>query len=201
MATQQERRAQTRQKILVAAAELFVKQGFDSTSVAQIVARANVVKGTFYQHFETKMDLLVVLGRQEGEERVSKLVDSVKQGASAIEALQRYYAVLAQWFEAQAPIAQDVVISAIRLHDPTSDAPEHVPHDFTKLMLCFAQEQGEVRKDIDAKTQAIVIGGAFTLAVVDWCRSTDKTSLRKSTEDCFQVFLRGVVMSKGGIGK
>lgn len=192
MASQEERRALTRQKILNAAAELFLKNGFETTSVAQIVAHANVVKGTFYQHFETKMDLLVVLGRQHGADQVRKLIHQVRQGASALEILQRYYLAMAQWFEAHAPIAQDVIISAIRLHDSNSNSPEYVAHDFTKLMLRFAQERGEARKDIHVTAQACVIGGAFTLAVIDWCRNPEAATLQEQTKACLAVFLEGI---------
>lgn len=192
MATQQERRQKTRQKILNAASELFMKQGFEKTTISQILLRANIVKGTFYQHFETKMDLLVVLGRQEGAEQVQQLIETVRQGASALEALQRYYLVLAQWFEANAPIAQDVIISAIRLHNPESSSPEYVAHDFTRLILSLAQEQGEVRTDVDANTQAIAIGGAFTLAAVDWCHNPEASGLQQQTAACFKIFLDGV---------
>lgn len=164
--------------------------------MAQIVARANVVKGTFYQHFQTKMDLLVVLGRQDGAEQVRDLIERVRQGASALEALQKYYLVMAQWFEANAHIAQDVIISAIRLHDPDSSFPEYIAHDFTKLMLESAKEQGEVRTDIDINTQAIVIGGAFTLAVIDWCRHPETSQLQVQSTACFEVFLQGVQVLK-----
>ena len=47
MATQAARRRSTRQAILQAAARLFRGQGYDETSVDQIVETADVAKGTF----------------------------------------------------------------------------------------------------------------------------------------------------------
>ena len=192
MASQQKRREKTRHKILTAASALFLKQGFENTTIAQIIQKADIVKGTFYQHFDTKMDLLVTLGRQEGAEQVKQLIESVKNGASAIKALESYYLVLAQWFEAHAPIAQDVIISAIHLHNPSSNSPEHVAHDFTRLILQLAQKQKEVKRNIDANTQAIALGGAFTLSVIDWSRDPQPKKLQKQTAECFKIFLGGV---------
>lgn len=192
MASQEDRRASTRQKILNAAADLFLNNGFEKTTIAQIVAHANIVKGTFYQHFQTKMDLLVLLGRQEGAERVHKLIEQVVQGESALNALQRYYLVMAQWFETYPNIAEDVMISAIRLHDPNSDVPEYVAHDFTRLMLKIAQERKEVRADIDINSMSVAIGGAFTIAVIDWCRNPETASLQERFKSCFRIFLQGV---------
>jgi AcrR family transcriptional regulator len=48
----------TRQALLDAAIELFGTTGFDGTSVQSIVERAQVTKGGFYHHFESKQALL-----------------------------------------------------------------------------------------------------------------------------------------------
>jgi AcrR family transcriptional regulator len=48
----------TRQALLDAAIELFGTNGFDATSVQSIVERAEVTKGGFYHHFESKQALL-----------------------------------------------------------------------------------------------------------------------------------------------
>ncbi len=191
MATQEDRRALTRQKILDAAAELFLAHGFEDTTMAQIVEKANIVKGTFYQHFQTKVDLLVALGWRDSAERVGRLIEEVERGASPLDVLQRFYGVMAQWFEAHAPIAEDVIVSSIRLHDARSNSPEGASHDFTRMMLEIARKRGEVRADVDAATLAIAVGGAFTLAVIDWSRNPEPGRLQKLFAGCFRVFLQG----------
>lgn len=192
MASHESRRAATRQKILNAAAELFLNAGFEKTTIAQIIDHANIVKGTFYQHFQTKMDLLLELGREESAGRVRDLIARVTQGESALDALQRYYQVMAQWFETNPNIAEDIMLSAIRMHDPDSNAPELVAHDLTRLMLQIARERKEVRTDIDINTMAVVLGGAFTVAVIDWSRNPKTQPLQERFKSCFQIFLQGV---------
>lgn len=201
MATQESRRASTRQKILNAAAELFLKNGFERTTMAQILEHANIVKGTFYQHFRTKMDVLLVLGRQDGAERVQDLIARVMQGESALDALQRYYLVLAQWFETYPNIAEDIMLSAIRLHDPDSDVPEYVAHDFTRLMLKIARERNEIRADVDINNLSIAIGGTFFFAVFDWCRNPDGESLQERCKSSFRIFLQGVQVQRKKVVK
>ena len=191
MATQAERRALTRQKILDAAQQLFKNKGFERTSVMQIAERANIVKGTFYQHFETKMDVLVALSRRDGRERVLALVDKVHDGLSPLEALRRYYLVLAQWFEEHAPVAQDVIISAIRMHDSQATSPQENAHAFTLCMLEIAQQRNEIRRDITPLQLAFVLGGAFTLAVINWSCDPQKTLLQSHAQQCLKVFLEG----------
>ena len=47
-----------RARVLDAAVELFADQGYDGTSVSQVIARAGVAKGGFYHHFASKEALL-----------------------------------------------------------------------------------------------------------------------------------------------
>jgi len=55
------RGVETQNAILNSASELFSKNGYDATSVADICSKANVSKGAFYHHFSSKQDLFLVL--------------------------------------------------------------------------------------------------------------------------------------------
>jgi AcrR family transcriptional regulator len=47
-----------RARVLDAAVDLFARQGYDGTSVAQVITQAGVAKGGFYHHFASKEALL-----------------------------------------------------------------------------------------------------------------------------------------------
>ncbi|HAE12722.1 MAG: TetR/AcrR family transcriptional regulator [Chitinophagales bacterium] len=51
-------REKSREKIVLAAMELFSKQSFHRTSVADIARTAGISKGLIYNYFETKEDIL-----------------------------------------------------------------------------------------------------------------------------------------------
>ena len=61
MATQGERRAETRQRLLDAAAELFAERGIEGSSVDAIAERAERTSGAIYDHFDGKAGLLFAL--------------------------------------------------------------------------------------------------------------------------------------------
>ena len=61
MATQGERRAETRQRLLDAAAELFAARGVEGSSVDAIAERAERTSGAVYDHFGGKDGLLFAL--------------------------------------------------------------------------------------------------------------------------------------------
>ena len=61
MATQGERRADTRQRLLDAAADLFATRGIEASSVDAIAERAERTSGAIYDHFGGKEGILFAL--------------------------------------------------------------------------------------------------------------------------------------------
>jgi AcrR family transcriptional regulator len=75
-----------RERLVIAAVDLFTEQGYDATTVAQIAERAGVTKSTFFRHFPDKRELLVA-----GQEALSFLLaEGIAQApddASPLEAV------------------------------------------------------------------------------------------------------------------
>jgi AcrR family transcriptional regulator len=75
-----------RERLVLAAVDLFTEQGYDATTVAQIADRAGVTKSTFFRHFPDKRELLVA-----GQETLSRLlaegIAEAPQTASPLEAV------------------------------------------------------------------------------------------------------------------
>lgn len=58
-----------RDRLVVAALELFTEQGYDATTVTQIAERAGVTKSTFFRYFPDKRELLTA-----GQETLTTLL-------------------------------------------------------------------------------------------------------------------------------
>ena len=75
-----------RERMVLAAVDLFTEQGYDATTVAQIAERAGVTKSTFFRHFPDKRELLVA-----GQEVLSRLlaegIAKAPETASPLEAV------------------------------------------------------------------------------------------------------------------
>ena len=75
-----------RERLVVAAVDLFTEQGYDSTTVAQIAERAGVTRSTFFRHFSDKREVLVA-----GQETLSQLlaegIAEAPESASPLEAV------------------------------------------------------------------------------------------------------------------
>ena len=75
-----------RERLVVAAVDLFTEQGYDATTVAEIAERAGVTRSTFFRHFSDKREVLVA-----GQETLSQLlaegITEAPEGASPLEAV------------------------------------------------------------------------------------------------------------------
>ena len=95
-----------RDRLIVAAVDLFTEQGYDATTVAQIAERAGVTKSTFFRHFPDKRELLVA-----GQEVLSRLLaEGIAEAAEGATPLQAVAAGLSRAAEAMAvsPISREL---------------------------------------------------------------------------------------------
>ncbi len=73
-----------RERLVVAAVDLFTEQGYDATTVAQIAERAGTTKSTFFRHFPDKRELLVA-----GQQTLSRLLaEGIADAPAAASPLQ-----------------------------------------------------------------------------------------------------------------
>src|ERR1700738_5060654 len=69
--TRAESHAQTRERLLVAARQVFARHGFGGASVDMIAAEAGYSKGAIYSNFETKEAILFELLERYAEEQIA----------------------------------------------------------------------------------------------------------------------------------
>jgi len=67
------KKAETKQKLVQAASELFWSKGYDATSITEITERADVAPGTFYLHFQSKADVALLQFRQWMDDFLAQL--------------------------------------------------------------------------------------------------------------------------------
>ncbi|MFC0503954.1 TetR/AcrR family transcriptional regulator [Micromonospora costi] len=75
-----------RERLVVAAVDLFTEQGYDATTVAQIAERAGVTKSTFFRYFPDKRDLLVA-GQETLRQLLAEGIAEAPEDASPLDAV------------------------------------------------------------------------------------------------------------------
>lgn len=69
-----ERRDKTRKQLLVAAARLVAMRGTDGLTIEDFIRAAGVARGTFYNHFQTREQLISTLWRHLGKTSLRKIL-------------------------------------------------------------------------------------------------------------------------------
>ncbi|MET8796870.1 helix-turn-helix domain-containing protein [Nocardia sp. NPDC004568] len=93
-----------RDRLVVAAVDLFTEQGYDATTVAQIAERAGVTKSTFFRHFPDKREVLVA-----GQETLSRLLaEGIADAPGAAGPLEAVAAGLVRASTALGPMSREI---------------------------------------------------------------------------------------------
>jgi len=188
MATQSERRATTQAAILDAAEKLFRQKGFDGASVEDITSAANVAKGTFYQHFETKTDILLALIRRHEAETLNEIEHHLRQGRPPLKVGEALVQGVARSFEKDRKMAVKSIAVAM-----TNPAPKDEPSLRTAFARIFAEAQrrGEIRADMDPHDLALTLVGGVLPVILLWVAEGKKGELAPAIGKLWRVLLEG----------
>ena len=85
------------ERLVGAALELFIEQGYDETTVAQIAQRAGLTKSTFFRHFPDKREVLFA-GQDDFFQRPADAIRAAPSTAAPLDAVAAGLAALASVF-------------------------------------------------------------------------------------------------------
>lgn len=109
--TRSERRSrETRDKLLNAAQEIFLKKGYDSTTTREIAERADLGAGTFYVHFRDKRAIYDALVRRANREMHRRWLDARRPKMSVEEQVVAALRVNFDYFRDNADLARLILI-------------------------------------------------------------------------------------------
>lgn len=190
------KRRQTLDLLVTTAFHLFDEHGYEAVTMAQIAARADVAKGTLYNHFPVKEALLAY--RFHGE-----LAQSVAGLQSAIQTLPTFALRLAALFHASAKWSQahrSYLPHYLRFRLATADYGEsqgqaHGTHSgleqVFESLIRAGQSSGEFRADISSWQLAHMLQFLYLGTMMRWL-AQPKANLRHEFDAMLKVFLRGL---------
>jgi len=92
--TRAESQAQTRQRLLLAAVEVFARDGYAGASVDEITEHAGYSRGAFYANFQNKDDLFLAMLEMQMEAVIAAatgIINSATEPAAKIALLKKVY--------------------------------------------------------------------------------------------------------------
>lgn len=165
-----ERRArETRRKILLAALELFSERDPDAVTVDEIAARADVARGTVFNHFASKDSLCHAMGELQIEALRDAIDEGQITGPSAGEKIAQAMRIMAGFPSRDPQRYRTMLIRALATLQP-GQLPEHRMQWFRVLedWVREGQESGELRVDAPPCELAGFVMGLQLQATLLW---------------------------------
>ncbi|QKE73305.1 TetR/AcrR family transcriptional regulator [Arthrobacter citreus] len=148
----------TRQKLLEAANEVFLEEGFQKATITQMIKRADIGYGTAYVHFKGKEDLLIVL-MESVMERFYTIAETsffpeTKESAESI--IYKQATLFLKMAEDERNMMQ-IFEQGIGISEVISDKWKTIREKFINritLDISYAQEKGLARKELNPELVA-----------------------------------------------
>jgi AcrR family transcriptional regulator len=157
---------ETRERILLAAMELFRKHGFHNTSLAQILDRANITKGGFYFHFKSKDELGFAVLKRTKSFWMKNVIGALEDEPDARSRIRKMVEIMTQMhrgdiFRGGALLA----VMAAEMMDTESEFAERITGIFDEWqkslvdILERGKAEGLFKNHVDSKALALILIG------------------------------------------
>lgn len=173
--TRRERKKEeTKERIFKAALKLFKTKGFEATTVDDIAAKADVAKGTFFNYFPRKEEVLGHLGTiwiEEAEQRAEAILrEPGAAGARIIEMLADF----ASFYEEDPALSVHVATEwSRRMHAGVDETCQRWDR-LGERIIERLQAAGEMRRDVDPVTASQLMASVYDGTMLRWVAAVEK---------------------------
>jgi AcrR family transcriptional regulator len=182
------------QDIYLAAAQLFVEKGLDSTSVADIADALNMTKAGLYYYFESKQELLyriVLLGLDSVKEEVLDPVREIKDAEERLRFIILNHARLAAEGNHAVIIVSHEMNSLSFTQREAMLKRKREYFEFVRNTLVELKKDKKLY-DIDITTATFTLLGMI-LWLPRWFRPNGKLTVKQVCEDVCDMALKGLL--------
>ncbi|MGM7702575.1 TetR/AcrR family transcriptional regulator [Pseudalkalibacillus sp. Hm43] len=146
---------QTRENLLGAASRIFIEQGFQKTTITQIIKQADTGYGTAYVHFKNKDDILIALM----EDVMNKFYEiaelpfrpsSPDDASTMIQKQVQMFLEMAKEEQQMLSVVEEAIGHSDAVYQKWSEIRERFIHRIAEDIR-FSQQSGIAYKDVDAE--------------------------------------------------
>jgi TetR/AcrR family transcriptional regulator, cholesterol catabolism regulator len=182
-----------RERVYHAAVELFIEKGYDRTTIEEITEKADVARGTFFNHFQSKEDLISAWGEYRRQELMGFLGEiNVRDDASTLQ-LKRCMDLLGRLNENERDETVAMLTAWVRAGRPILEEP-YVASIFIEI-ISAAIERGEFGVHVPPELAGMVLRDAYLGALYRWIHDLpgqEQGSLTRELGEILQLFVEGM---------
>ncbi|MGW2919483.1 TetR/AcrR family transcriptional regulator [Streptomyces angustmyceticus] len=159
-----------RARIFSAALSLFAEKGFEQTKVDDITERADVARGTFFNHFQHKEELVTAWSSQRQSRFEEKLRRETRTDDDLSVALGRCMTALVEVNEEEREpgLNRVMLTSWVRAGLPITEPPR-TAEVFADVIRTWVAD-GKIRSGVDPMQVGHLLRDAYLGALFRWCR-------------------------------
>ena len=193
---------EARARILDAAEMLFSKQGYDDTSMDQIVEESSLSKGAIYGYYSSKDELFLALQERQSTSSLSEIRSTFSPEDSAKTKLEKstdmVFASLIGISKQACRMNLEFAVKAPRMKSlqRMRDRLFKTEHDFLAGIISEGIKAGEFREDIDPDSLASILIAMIDGLAFNWVSTSfefEWGALRNKTK---KLVLEGLQVSK-----
>ncbi len=179
--------------------DLFSKKGFELTTVEDITRAAHVAKGTFYNFFAKKEDVLLYFLDTEFSKSRKEIQRKISLTSTIAEKIELLIATYIKY------IFPNKEFSAVLIKERVMNLGTGSNRNELNLMLQLtelfdeAKQRGEIRGDIDSGHLAEMVFAIYTMYVIYWTNGFIKTKKQcvERIREVSMFMLQGVAQNHG----
>lgn len=181
----------TKGKIVTAAWDLFYRQGYENTTVEEIIEESQTSRGSFYHYFDGKDDLLSSLNYLF-DDKYAELTEALDMNQNSFDILMYLNQELFAMIEHTVSVELLAQMYAAQL---TTKGEKHLldrDRLYYRLLRQIArqgQERGELRDDLPTGEIVKTYALCERALIYDWCICDGTYSLREYAGKMMPVFL------------
>ena len=182
----------TKSRIVDAAWKLFYEQGFENTTVEEIIALSETSKGSFYHYFGSKDDLLGSLAYLF-DEKYEELAGGEVMGKGAVDALFYLNRELFLMIENRIDISLLARLLSTQLTLQGSKQlldRDRVYFKLLRRIVAKGQESGEITDELSVGEIVRLYAMTERELLYDWCLRGGDYSLSSYAEKTLPLLLR-----------
>ena len=181
----------TRGKIINAAWDLFYEQGYDDTTVEEIVEESGTSKGSFYHYFSGKDALLSSLS-DLFDDKYQELIPTLEEDMDSFDKLM--YLNQELFLMIDNSVSLDLVARMYSSQLVTAGEKHLMDHNrlYYKLLrqiVSEGQKKGELRDDATVNEIVKAYALCERALIYDWCISNGDYSLSQYAKTMMPIFL------------
>ncbi|MTI71728.1 MAG: TetR/AcrR family transcriptional regulator [Firmicutes bacterium] len=183
---------ETKNKITEIAVDMILNSNFEDITINQICSKANVSKGAFYHHFNSKSDIVVEIYNTQ----VLEYFDIEKEISKATSIIDKIHRVILS-FNVLIHNCGFELVKQIIIHQIQTDRKYYLSEgifnfDRFSSLIKEGQDLGIIKDDLDSKDLALYIIKFSRGLLYDWCIYKGEYDFSKQASKDLNLLLESI---------